>query len=75
MPTLLLGSTVKVLVLELALTVLPLARAMAYTVWLPCARAVGWSSEKVPPPVAVTGPMLVPSTYTVTVLPAGAVPL
>ena len=66
-------STVKVFVFELALTAEPPAWAVAYTVWLPCDNAVDWGNEKAPPEATVTA-MLAPSTYTVTTLPAGAVP-
>ena len=67
-------STVKVFVFELALTAEPLVWAVANTVCEPWLRAVGWFRDQLPAPVAVVVPMALPSTYTVTVLAAGAMP-
>jgi hypothetical protein len=68
-------STVKVFEFELVLTAEPLVCAVAYTVWLPWAKAVGWVSDQLPLAEAVAVPMDVPSTYTVTVELATAVPV
>ena len=68
-------SMVNVLVFELRLTACPLLWAVAYTVWLPEVRAEAGVRVQLPLPLlAVTVPTLLPSTYTVTVLPPTAVP-
>jgi hypothetical protein len=65
---------VKVLVLLLTLVLPAASVAVALTVWLPWAKAVGWLRLQLPLAVAVVVPMLLPSTIIVTVELASAVP-
>jgi hypothetical protein len=67
-------STVKVLVLLSVLVLLAASVALAFTECEPSARAEGWVKLQLPA-VATVVPTAEPSTMTVTVLPASAVPL
>ena len=65
----------KVFVFELGLVLPAASVAVARTVWLPSASGVVGVKLQLPLASAVVVPTAVPSTITVTVLPASAVPL
>ena len=68
-------STMKLLVLELGLVLPATSIAVARTVWGPSASGAAGVRLQVPAAVAVVVPTDTPSTMTVTVEPASAVPL